>query len=338
MAKKKRTTILDVAVRAGVSVATVSYVLNEKENQSISAETTDRIREAVRELNYVPNRTASALKNGKSRLIGVVFPQDQKDDSLILTNPAHALLFSQIENTARENDFQVLLYGIGPDQDLSTMVRKRNLDGMILIGDCKRDLPDDAGICPVVWVDPAAETGNWNTIGPDDMAGASLAVNYLIGKGHKKIAFVGGDTEKDLQMARRLEGYQAALKEAGIRNDKKMILEGPVSCSFGMQAVEKLKKGVTAVFAASDVLALGILRGLHSKGIQVPDQVSVVGFDDIPQAAYSIPSLTTVHHDLEEKGRNAMDLMLDMLEGHDRIRQISMNVSLIERESAAGLK
>lgn len=325
---QKRTTIKEVAGYAKVSTATVSYVLNQKEGQSISADTIERVREAAEELNYVPNRAAAALKTGKLGFIGVVLPGIAAAGELALANPAISAMLAQIELQSRLNGYQIML--CGRDAISGSLTNRRwEMDGLIFVGEASDLSEEDREriSCPAVLVDPPDESGSLRTVSSDDRAGGRLAVEYFRRRGHTKLAFAGG-------AGRCRDGWQEGLKQAGIQAEEILVPAGPLTLDFGKKTARALvKKGVTAVFADSDMLALCMMGGLSALGVRVPDDMSVMGFGDIPQAELAVPGLTTVHTDIREKSVKAVDLLLDAIDKKSQITHVMLPVSVVKRAS-----
>ena len=328
--------IFEVARRCGVSVATVSRVLNEK--GPVRAATRERVLAAVAELGYVPHAAARSLSTRRAMLIGVVLPD------------MHGEFFSEtvrgIDRAARASGYHLLVSGSHGDpaetEDVLQALHGR-VDGLILMapgleptwlaGRLPRRLP-------VVLLNPRDEgprakvarrlrsgdvpsdtaTAGHPTIRIDNRRGARLAVEHLVGLGHRAIAFVTGPSGNS-DASERLRGYQQELKRHGIAFDARLVIAGDFSEESGGRAGEViagLKPRPTAVFAANDAMAIGCLGALRERGLEVPADVSLVGFDDIPIARYLSPALTTVRVPILELGQRAMSRLLSTLERGER--------------------
>lgn len=335
----KRVSIKDVAREAGVSATTVSYVLNRTPSETISPETTQRVQEAARRLNYVPNLNARSLSSRKSNLIGVLIPQTEPGKEFMFSNPFYGELLSSIEYTARQEGYHLLLSGTQEDQDYVSIARNRGVDGVIIVGAYpgkNLEALKAVGV-PVVLVDSYVKDETFHTIGVKDREGARLATEYLIGMGHREIAFVSGSLREHGVNSKRYQGYCDAMNAAGLRVDPEAVYSGTVDYEYGLEAArEYLRRGrkQTAAFATADVMAMGLIKGLLEEGLRIPSDLSVVGFDDVYLARMAYPSLTTVHQSIPEKGTMAVRLILDALQAQKpEHTECILPLRLIERQS-----
>ncbi|MET7968415.1 LacI family DNA-binding transcriptional regulator [Micromonospora sp. NPDC005305] len=323
----------DVARLAGVSHQTVSRVLNGHPN--VREQTRLRVQAAIAELGYRPNRAARALVTGRSQVIGVVA------QNTTLYGPAS--LLAALEQTAAEEGFAVT---VGSVRDLdrvsiSAAVERHlahRVAGIVVIapvesaGEALEHLPKDV---PLVTVDgdPRRPVP---LVTVDQVAGARAATRHLLDAGHRTVWHVSGPADW-FDSAGRIEGWRDALRAAGA--EVPPLIPGDWSAASGYRCGQMLARmpEVTAVFTANDHLALGVLRALHEHGRRVPDEISVVGFDDVPEAAYFIPPLTTVRPDFAAVARASLDLLLAQLES-DRAGELRQTIAptLISRQSVAG--
>ncbi|MDD3335150.1 MAG: LacI family DNA-binding transcriptional regulator [Eubacteriales bacterium] len=334
----KRVGIKDVAREAGVSASTVSYVLNRKASQTISAETTARVWETVERLHYVPNLNARSLSSRKTNLIGVVIPQTEPGKEFMFSNPFYGELLSAIEYRARRSGYHLLLSGPEPDQSYINIARNRGVDGIIIVGSYPSKSLDELHelSVPVVLVDTYVKDPVFHTIGIDDRQGGKLATQYLLGRGHRKIAFVSGPITEQGVMLKRFLGYVDALGEAGIPLNEKQLYLGTVDFESALASVQEMEhrgNGETAAFAAADILGMGLIKGLHRMGKAVPEAMSVVGFDDVNLAQMADPSLTTIRQDIAAKGKIAVEIILDVQAGEEEKQEHILPISLVERDS-----
>ena len=318
----KRVSIKDVAKEAGVSASTVSYVLNSTPTETISSETKKRVMEAVSRLGYVPNLNARSLSSRRSNLIGVLIPQTEPGKELMFSNPFYGELLSSIEYTARQHGYHLLLSGTKEDQDYLSIAQNRSVDGVIIVGTYPGEnlsALKTLGV-PVVLVDSYVKDDAFHTIGIEDKEGARMATRYLIEKGHRSIAFVSG-----------------SMREAGLPVDEQAVYSGTVDYEYGMEAAaEFLARGgkQTAAFVTADVITMGLIKGLQQHHIRIPEDVSVVSFDDVYLSQMAHPALTTVHQDIGEKGRQAVQLVLDAARSKEhRHTECILPLRLVERES-----
>lgn len=333
----RRITIRDVAMRANVSVTTVSNVLNKTGRPS--PDTIRKVERVMEELQFFPSASARSLRDKNSHLVGVIVPFLEK--GRLKDNPFYWQLLSAIEEGTRHYQFHFILFG-AEDNETFSFVHERHLDGLIVIGTFEgspvleriRQLN-----VPCVFMDSYLSDPKLAQVNIDDQAGGYLGTKHLIGLGHKRIAILSGVLQERGVSYERWLGYRRALEEAGIEYDPSLVLQEPVSLEGGYQA--GLKAGslpeserFSAVFAFSDVGAMGFIKSLYDLGISVPDQISVVGFDDIFFSPFMPVSLTTVRQDLELKGQAAVDLLLNQIQGEEpESNHIILPVSLKVRNS-----
>jgi len=305
----------DVARLAGVSYQTVSRVLHDSPH--VRRETRDRVLAAIRQLDYRPNSVAQALVTGRSRTLGVV------SFDTTLFGPASTLL--GIEEAAHEAGYVISVASLKVLNRASVLaavdrLRRQGVDGIAIIApqksavDALLHLPADV---PVVAVE-AGPDESVPVVSVDQHAGAASATGHLLALGHRTVWHVAGP-EDWLEAEQRVEGWRSTLQAAGARLPP--LLRGDWSPRSGYEVGRQLLEAgdVTAVFVANDQMALGLLRRLHEAGRETPREISVVGFDDIPEAAYFTPPLTTVRQDFAEVGRRCLHLLLGQLEGGRRV-------------------
>jgi DNA-binding LacI/PurR family transcriptional regulator len=333
----KRPTLKDVAAEAGVSQATASYVLNGK--KTISLETTQRVREAIQRLGYVPDLNARGLSSHDSRLIGVVIPQTEPGSRLMLQNPFYSEILSSIEFHARAAGYHILISATDINESYLTLARERNLDGIIVIG----MYPDEfyqqmkKTQIPIVLVDSYCDDHYYHSVRIDDAYGSYLATKYVLDCGHRSVAFFCGQLKENGVMKKRLTGYRQALEERQIDYRSDFVFEGNITYASGMrlaQAFSDSRCHASAVVAAADILAMGAMKGFYEQGLRVPDDVSVMGFDDVETSQYLTPGLSTVKQDILLKGAKAMELLLNSIRepGLTKQEQI-LPLRLVERDS-----
>lgn len=338
---KNKITIKDVAKKAGVSPATVSYVLNNKE--SISEETKQLVWNAIEELDYVPDLSARSLTAGSSKLIGVVVPQTEKGKRLMFENNFYSEILGSIEYCARQKGYHVLISASDKNESYLTLTKERNLDGIICIG----MYPDNfykemkKSKRPIVLIDSYCNDHYYHSIRIDDAYGSYLATKYMIEHGHKKIAFFSGEIKDSGVVMQRLNGYREAMEECGLTYDSKYVFEGKIDYENGLLLAEDLinsKIEVTAVVASADILAISAMKAFFEHGIKVPDDISVIGFDDLQISKYLTPGLTTVHQDITRKGEIAMELLLESIEKPNFTkREEILPINIVERGSVKSI-
>jgi len=335
----KRATIKDVAKAAGVSTASVSYALNGKEDK-VSADTLEKIKAAIAGLNYIPDYSARSLVNNKSYLIGVVIPQTEEFTQLILENPFYSEVVSGIESELRKRNYHFILSGVDKGKGYLDISLQRNLDGAIIMGIYQESFYDELKKVniPIVLLDSYIHDSFFRKIGIDDEEGGYLATRYLIDKGHSNIGLVTGRIKKDGVVEKRFLGYKRALAEAGLFYNPDYVFEDSVSYEYGYasgQAIARKHPEISAVFASADMVAFGVIGGLAECGKQVPENVSVIGFDDIPMCRMFIPQLTTVRQDIKAKGIKAAQYLLDAIDGKkvEEQEMIQLPLAVMERQT-----
>jgi LacI family transcriptional regulator len=318
----------DVAAAARVDASVASRVLNGDTRLSIRPETRLRILDAAARMNYRPNRAARALKTARTTAIGMLVPD--------LGNPAFALIALGAERRAAVAGHTLFVArGSFPD---SLFQLQGRVDGVLVAAATsdaayRRNL---LGGLPAVLVN-RKEPGDLASVVVDDEAGAALAVRYLTELGHRRIAHVAGPQNADTAR-RRLRGYQSALKGAGLELRREWIGEAAFDEAAGHLAATRLlrvRPRPTALFAANLRIAIGTLSAVHRAGLRIPDDVSVVGFDETPLAAYLDPPLTTVRMPLEELGSIAVETLFEEIAGRGpESLVVSIPPELVVRASA----
>jgi LacI family transcriptional regulator len=336
--KNSNVTIVDVADEAGVSYTTVSRVINNKGN--VRPETRERVLMAMTRLGYVVDQRARSLAGGRSQVIGLLVPDAGTSyigevirgiDAELVTAQYDLILYTTHHRKTKESAYVVTL--------------TRGLaDGLLLV------LPRNPKACmetlrqhhfPHVLIDhrgsgdavPAVAAANWQ--------GAYSATEHLIELGHQRIGFVTGDMDQ-ICAQDRLAGYETALADHGITLDPELVYEGDFfqhSGYAGANALLELNSPPTAIFASNDVSAFGVMEAVREHGLRIPDDISIVGFDDIPQAAHVHPPLTTVRQPLEEMGRTATRMLLEHIkDSHCPLKRVELPTELVLRQSCCPKK
>lgn len=338
-----RITMKDVANRAGVSVATVSNVLNNVNNKT-TEETRLRVLRVVEELNYKLDMTARALSSGKSNLIGLFFPKhlvNGKKVPILRENPFYSEALSGIENRLSEKEYQLLVASIDEPEEALDLIRRRMLDAVVVFGMRGENFWSNirkSGI-PLISVDAHTEDATVNVEMDNEYAGY-MATKHLIELGHRKIAFCNRFTDATDLIFIRYRGFIKAITEAGIKLEDCPIVECDVNIAGGEEAARKLlmeHKDITAVFTAADIVAFGIIKYYQAHGKRIPDDLSVVGFDNLTACDYIHPSVTTVKQDIYEKGIKIADIVVDLSKGIDTDKNYILPVDLIIRESTESI-
>lgn len=304
-------TVYDVARAAGVSIATVSRALNGQ--PGVSLETADRVRALAVDLGYSPNEIARSLVAKMTRTIGLLVPD--------ITNPFFPELIKGVQTAADERNHTLLLADSSdrPEKILRdvAVLRRKQVDGLILVSEISAELglAEAVGDLPVVALDRPLGVPGAATIGVDHEAGAHAAVSHLIELGHTRIAHVAGPPTIAVSAHRRA-GWERALREHGLEPDPALVEPGNFDEEGGFAAGLRLldrTDDVTAVFAANDFTAVGILAACRERGVVVPEDLSVIGFDGIALARYTAPTLTTIAQPIYELGRRAGEVLIEAI-------------------------
>lgn len=336
----KKPTIKDVAKAAGVSTASVSYILNGKQ-EKVSPETLLRIESAIKELNYIPDYTARSLVMNESRLIGVVIPQTETHKQLILENPFYSEMVSAIEGRLRERGYHLFLSGVDKGENYLNLSIQRNLDGAIVMGIYQEEFYSTLkqSDLPIVLIDSYINDSYFQRIGTDDEYGGYLATKYLIDQGHTNIGLITGAIRRDGVVEKRFLGYKRAIREANLFYNPDYVFEGSMSYEHGISAGKTIAgehPEITAVFASADMIAFGLIKSMYDQGKRVPDDLSVIGFDDIYMSRMFVPALTTVRQNIGEKGVIAADRLLHLIEsadGAEEAESIVHPLQIVERQT-----
>ncbi len=332
----RRPTMKDVAQRAGVSVSTVSYVLND--SGPVAAERRARVLEAVRALGYLPNESARNLKRRNVATVGLVVPD--------LVNQYFAMIAEGVEQAAAEQD--VLVVFCAPEATgereswNSRLLRSQRLDGLIYLSGAETQmtaLVELTQVGPVVLVDEKLPGFDLPSVVSQNRKGAREIARHLTALGHERFAVIGGPSEL-WTAEQRLSGYREAIAAAGMDPDAMPVLRGDYRMPSGEQLAAELlnrpdQERPTALVCANDLMAIGALTYCRRAGLKVPEDVSVVGFDDLPFASLLTPALTTVRQPAREMGIQAARLLLEMVNGHDPVPPAPSPVSLKIRDSTA---
>ncbi|PSW05212.1 substrate-binding domain-containing protein [Photobacterium lipolyticum] len=327
-------TIKDVAKHAGVSTSTVSHVLNK--TRFVSEEISQRVLAAVETLNYAPSALARSLKVNHTRTFGMLVTTS--------TNPFFGEVVKGVERRCYEQGYNLILCNTEGDlermhSNLDTLLQKR-VDGLLLM--CSEvegqafDLFSRHQPVPTVVMDWGPMDFPSDKIQDNSHHGGYLATRHLIAKGHKKIGCLTGPLDK-LSAQQRLSGFIQAMEESGLTINKNWIISGKFECEGGEKAFEELySKGPlpSALFVCNDMMAMGVINTASKKGISVPDDISIVGYDDIKLAQYITPSLTTIHQPKHRLGQQAVDTLLDKIKTKRVSNQvIQLEPTLVERDS-----
>jgi LacI family transcriptional regulator len=332
---ERRVTIGDVAEHARVSIATVSRVVNGR--YGVARSTFERVREVIDELGYESSLIARSLRSQRTNVIGVLVADIEPFSAELLKGAAKAL---------HQTDYEMIVYAAGRhsadgwERRYLSRLGGTLADGIILVTPTVVEVSSQH---PVVAVDPHVGGSSIPTVDAQNFEGAVEVTQHLIALGHRRIGFLAG--RPDLESARRREaGYRAALETAGIRFDPDLVRVGGFTEATAEAPARELllrPDRPTAIFAANDLSAIQTMRSAAELGISVPDDVSVVGFDNIPESALTDPPLTTVDQSIQALGHAAVTMLVDLIDHPDRTsagpsRHITLPTKLVVRRSSAG--
>ena len=312
MRKKKRTvTIQDVAKTAGVSVSTVSRVLNGRVD--VASDTQDRILTVIDDLGYTTNLAARSMRSQKKNLVGLIMPD--------IAYPFAIEVMKGVNRAIAESEFDLLVYTTGDvrksgrafhEQKYVSLLTNSISDGVVIVAPVAGEFNIDA---PIVSIDPLASNPNYPAVHATNYQGAVEAMEYLLGLGHRRIGYISGRVELE-SSNRRLIGYRASLEKAGIPVDEELIASGDYTTETGVSGARRLlalENPPTAIFASNDQMAMGVFQVAEELGMRIPDDLSVVGFDNIPESKYM--GLTTVDQFISEMGFVATQMLIKLING-----------------------
>ena len=346
-------TLKDIAKKAGVSISTVSRIINNDSVKKASQETSDRVWKIVQELGYQPNQNARKLIKGhtesapmKTKAIGCIFTSTT--DSY--TDPFFSQIAMGIQQEVSNRGY-VMGYSFSSydmsDAALYNNISMNQVDGAVILGRFNKDVLRflKENIKNIVYAGVNYVDGGFDEVICDGYKGACTAVEHLISLGHKAIGFIGTtgiDKEFNLINEHRFNAYVDTMNGNNIPIDQDLICDIELS---SLDAYENMKlmlngpKLPTALFCANDVVAIGAIKAINEKGISIPDEIAIIGLDDIEMASYITPTLTTIHVPKEELGRFAVKILVDRIEGgHEMPVRIDIPYHLVVRESCGGKK
>lgn len=335
---RKKPTIKDIAKKVGVTPTTVSNVINNKGGR-VSEEIIKKVNIAIKELDYKKNYSAQSLVINKSNLIGIVIPQTEENRELLLYNPFYSEFISALEYELRENGYNIILSGSTKDQDNVNNLLSWNVDGVIILGIYEEEFYENIKKMniPIVLVDSYINDDYFYKIRIDDEFGGYLATKHLLDKGHRNIGIISGTIKPNGVAEKKFNGYKKALNEYGIDINEDYIFEKSVDYEYGYESGKSIaqnKNDITAIFATADIIALGLFSAFYENNINVPEQISIVGFDNTFLAKSSLPPLTTVNQNIKNKAVTSARVLLNILTDKEiKEKTIILPVEIEERKS-----
>ena len=311
MHRKSALTIRDVAKNAGVSVSTVSRVLNDKDD--VAPETYTKVQQVIAELGYASSLAAKGMRSRRTNVIGLIMPD--------VGDPFSIQVMKGVNRAIQEFGYDLIIYSAGDsttsawpsrEQRYVSLLNGSIADGVIVVAPTALTF---STAHPLVAVDPHPESAKFPSVIATNRVGALAAMEYLLGLGHRRIGFIGG--RADLQSAlRRFQGYKDGLQQANLPIDPVLIQPGDYTHEAGYMGAQRLlslENPPTAIFAANDQSAIGVIEAAQHAAKRVPEDLSVVGFDNIPEAAYINGGLTTVDQSIDQMGHIAVEKLMNLL-------------------------
>lgn len=330
-----------IATQAGVSTATVSNVINGNHHK-VSQATLKKVQKIIEENDYKPNATARSLACKKSKIIGVVIPHISTEEAFF-ENPYNAHMLALLEKYIRNQGYYLMVRCVGRCTDIIPLFASWHVDGVIFFGAFREDIEElrSRMDVPTVYMDTYAEDMGISNVGVDDYKGGYLAAGCLLGKGHREIAFVGPSVYFSGVIQQRYRGFCDACREHGVEITQEHHFEAKTLYQSGVTAGQQIAmshRGFTAAVVMSDIVAFGVMEGLRMCGRNVPNDVSVIGFDNLPESQYSNPKLTTVSQHVDEKARQVGEILFKLIRGEEVDQRGRMlDVEIVERQSVKDL-
>lgn len=326
-----------IAQKAGVSTATVSNVINGNHHK-VSQETIAKVQKIIEENNYKPNATARSLASKKSKIIVVVVPNISEDGNFFV-NPHDAHMLALLEQHIRNKGYYMMMRCVRQAKEVIPLFSSWNVDGMIFFGTFRNEIEEiqDKLVVPAVFIDAYADELNIASVGIDDYMGGNLAAQYLLGKGHRQIALVGPNAHYPGVIQERYRGFCDACAEKGITIGQDDLYNANTLYQSGVSAGQEIamsQKKYTAVWVMSDIVAFGVMEGLRMCGLNVPNDVSVMGFDNLPECNYTNPKLTTISQNIVDKSGKVSQALFRMIDEEGSLPVNEKNdVEVVERQS-----
>lgn len=311
-------TIKDIARRAGVSPSVVSRALNNK--YGVKESTRQLIKNIAREMNYYPNAAARRLVTRKSGMIGVMMAD--------ISEPFYTQIIKGMEYVASQTGYTLLFSNSYDNLEKTNVLQKmivtENVDGLVIVGSNRQDTSFIGMLLetkiPFVLIERNFKKDKVNCIWIDNKKAAYTATKFLLEKGHKKIAHIAGNLQNEVAIE-RLAGYTQALKESGVPEPNRLVIHGNFVCEDGYRAMQEILRAqpdCTGVFVANDSMTYGALQAIHEAGFAIPQDIAVVGFDDLEFSAFTNPPLTTIRQPRYEMGKKSMEILIKILQGEEK--------------------
>jgi LacI family transcriptional regulator len=332
--------IKEIAAEAGVSVSTVYNVINGKHSK-VSEKNIELINELIRKKKYVPNMSAKSLTAKSTKIIGVIVPLGEGDYNFF-KDPYLSELIGVVEHSLRKKGYYAMIRSVNLASDISTLLKTWNMDGAIFLLPYYEKIVQKiigSNDLPMVFLDSYSDCPDMLSVCINDYKGGYIATKYLINMGHRNIAFAGpiepGITEGVVNQ--RFKGYQSALRDSNIEYRKDFVFPAMSIYDMGVligHDIADRKGEITAVFSTADIMAIGIMEGARRNGLVIPNDLSIVGFDNIEAAIFSTPKLTTISQNISWKAEFAIEQLMNQIDyGSVDQKRTVLDVELIERQS-----
>ncbi len=335
--------IKEIAEIAGVSPMTVSNVINKRYSK-VSEATVEKINKIIVESNYVPNLSARTLSAQTSKIIALIVPRNEcEESSNFFSDPYISQMVGILETSLRARGYFAMIRSVTSSKEILTFLNNWKIDGAIFIlPNGKKQLNSIVKNLqiPSIFMDSYTDNSKVCTINIDDYKGGYIATEYLIKKNHKNIALASPQNPTTPLIEQRYMGYIKALKDNDISFNKELLIRCDISYEEGLRVGEILKdkKDISAVFCTADIIALGIIDKLREYNIRVPEDFSVIGYDNLTFSKYGYPKITTIDQHIEEKGAMAIELLFDRINKTNFLNnKICVDVELVERDSVKEL-
>lgn len=326
-------TIKDIAQEAGVSTMMVSRVINKRYNQ-VSAENIERIEKIIKKYNYVPNSAAQSLSSKTSKIIAI-FIQGNANS---LEQPYNSVMLGCLIQDVQAHGYDTMVHFISNYSDVCNKLQSWKACGAVFFGIFEKDFEQfqTTADIPFVFTDCYSDSDRITNVGIDNYKGGALAAQHLLEYGHDNIAFVGEYLRESPLIRQRLDGFRDTLSHAGLELKEQYILNFDASVA---QKLIELKGKHLAIFAISDIISLQIIKQLNELGCQVPEDFSIIGFDDLYLCHMTTPELTTISQNIAEKAKTAVDLLFQYLKYPDLpLQNITLDVTLVSRSTVKKMK
>jgi LacI family transcriptional regulator len=326
-------TLKDIAKEAGVSVMTVSRVVN-KCYSKVSEENIEKIQSIISKSGYIPNSSARSLSSKSSKIIAVLI----QGKGNMLEHPYNAKMLGHIIQCVQDRGYNAMVHNIDEYSDVTKHLQSWNAEGAIFLGTFDSDIQQiqaDNKI-PLIFTDSYSSIRQVINIGIDDYKGGVLAAQHFIENGHRNFAFVGGPfTNLSQLIQQRLKGFRDTIEKENLELASDHILK-PADTNDIVNAICSFREPITAIFVASDIIAIELIDALIKKGYSIPKDYSIIGFDNLPISRYISPSLTTISQDINYKAQYAIDILFDHLSNASLPTQnIVLDVELVKRASVS---